>query len=165
MMMLFMTIPLWGRADEVTIALVICFPLWFLVTQGVNLRSGLYVSAYIVLSVLSAVHYVATQLNVIASVLLLILLIVYPCCFKKSNVTLFLNFEVLSQRRIVGYRQATKHYDMVASEADGAYAERADDYAAAENEAAEKSKKSDVQQEKAAAAEKIVAGDSTEPAV
>lgn len=138
MMMLFMTIPLWGRADEVTIALVICFPLWFLVTQGVNLRSGLYVSAYIVLSVLSAVHYVATQLNVIASVLLLILLIVYPCCFKKSNVTLFLNFEVLSQRRIVGYRQATKHYDMVASEADGAYAERADDYAAAENEAADR---------------------------
>jgi len=60
------------------------------------------VSIYIILSVLSAVHYVATQLNVIASVILLIQLILYPWCFKKSETMLFLHFEVLSQRRVVG---------------------------------------------------------------
>lgn len=157
MMCLFMTIPLWGRADEVTIALVICFPLWFFVTQGVNIRSLVYVAVYIVLSVLSAVHNVATQLNVIASVLLLFQLILYPCCFKRPDITLFLHFEVLSQRRVVDFRQATKHYEMVPSEGGGAYAEREEDYALAAAEAQKRARKSDASKDKAAAAEAMVA--------
>jgi hypothetical protein len=138
LMCLFVTIPLWEEADAITIALVSCFPLWFFVGQGFTHRSALYVSSYIVLSVLSALKNVATQLNVIASVILLIQLMVYPCCFPRPNVKLYVHFEVLSQRRVVEHRQIEKQYEMVSSEASGAYADRDGDYTEAEKVSGQK---------------------------
>jgi len=132
---LFLTIPLWVDADSVTIALVICFPLWFLVGQGFTPRSALYVASYTVLTVLSAVTHVATQMNVISSVILLVQLMLYPCCFPRPDVRLYLHFEVLSLRRVVDHHQAEKHYEMVPVENGGAYADRALDYDEAETEA------------------------------
>jgi len=113
MMSLFMTIPLWVQADYVTVALVACFPLWFVVTQGFTPRSLIYSAVYIVLTVLSAVKDVAVYMNVICSVILLIQLILYPCCFPKPPIKLYWHFEVLSQRRVKDTTEADKQYEMV----------------------------------------------------
>jgi hypothetical protein len=132
LMCLFMTIPLWVSADYVTIALVSCFPLWFFVGQGFTPRSAIFVACYIILTVLSAVKHVATYMNVIASVILLIQLMAYPFVFKQPNVRLYMHFEVTSQRRVVDHRLIQKEYEMVPPEGGGAYADRADDYAEAD---------------------------------
>jgi len=155
LMCLFETIPKWILAKYVTIALVCCLPLWFFVGQGFTPRSAIYVSCYIIFTVLSAVPDVAPYMNVICSVILLILLMAYPFVFKQPNVRLYLHFEVISQRRVVDHRLVEKEYEMVPPEGAGAYAERADDYA--EADAVNKKSK---QEAEAKQAEKVV-GEST----
>lgn len=134
LMCLFVTIPLWQDSSFVTIGLVMCFPLWFFVGQGFSPRSTLYVCSYIILIVLATAKTLDKQVNVIASVILMVQFMVYPCCFKQPNVRLYYHFEVMNQRRVVDHRQQ-KQYDMVPAESGGAYVNSAADYAEAESAA------------------------------